>query len=107
MPFASTWMSLLVVVGLQALGTAGDLLPVNRRTDMVGRKPVTIWPLSDAAQMHVHSPELAQALPRDGSKTLQIAEAGVQAEGLAALAALCQSRAHLDAYAKEVLRGHK
>ena len=63
MPFASTWMSLLVVVGLQALGTAGDLLPVNRRTDMVGRKPVTIWPLSDAAQMHVHSPELAQALP--------------------------------------------
>ena len=25
-------------------------------------KPVTIWPLQDAAKMHVHSPELAQAL---------------------------------------------
>jgi hypothetical protein len=50
---------------LQALGTAGDLLPANRDSALLdGRaKPITIWPLADAARMHVHSPELAAALP--------------------------------------------
>jgi hypothetical protein len=50
---------------LQALGIAGDLLPINHDPAMagLGGKPITIWPLNDASQMHVHSPELAQALP--------------------------------------------
>lgn len=41
----------------------GDLLPVNRGQNMGGKKPITIWPLQDAQQMHVHCVELAEALP--------------------------------------------
>lgn len=49
---------------LQVLGTVGDLLPINHDPALEGRtKPITIWPLKDASKMHVHSPELAEALP--------------------------------------------
>jgi len=56
------WLLAALTV-LQALGIAGDLLPINHDADVTGQKAITIWPLQDAAQMHVHSPELAQALP--------------------------------------------
>ena len=63
-PMACVHALLLLIALLQALGTVGDVLPINNDPTMEGRtKPITIWPLKDASQMHVHSPELAEALP--------------------------------------------